>query len=63
MNPLAAVADGAARDVELVIGSNRDEAKLFNAVAPREPIDEGKLIERVARLLPKQTAVAGERSR
>ncbi len=56
VNPLKAVAEGAARDVELVIGSNRDEAKLFNAVAPREPIDEGKLIERVARLLPKQTA-------
>ena len=56
MNPLEAVARGAARDIELVIGSNRDEAKLFNAVAPRNPIDEGKLIERVARLLPKRTA-------
>ncbi len=56
VNPLAAVADGAARNVEIVIGSNRDEAKLFNAVAPREPIDEGKLVERVARLLPKKTA-------
>jgi len=56
VNPLAAVADGAARNVDIVIGSNRDEAKLFNAVAPREPIDEGKLVERVARLLPKKTA-------
>ena len=56
VNPLEAVARGAARDIELVIGSNRDEAKLFNAVAPRDPIDEGKLIERVARLLPKRTA-------
>jgi para-nitrobenzyl esterase len=56
MNPLGAVAEGRARDVELVIGSNRDEAKLFNAVAPRTPIDEAKLIERVARLLPKRSA-------
>ena len=56
VQPLAAVRHGAAKDVALVIGSNRDEAKLFNAVAPREPIDEGKLIERVARLLPKKTA-------
>ena len=56
MNPLGAVAEGGARDVELVIGSNRDEAKLFNAVAPRTPIDEAKLIERVARLLPKRSA-------
>jgi para-nitrobenzyl esterase len=56
VNPLAAVADGAARDVELVIGSNRDEAKLFNAIAPRAPIDDAKLIERVQRLLPKRSA-------
>jgi para-nitrobenzyl esterase len=55
-NPLTAVAGGVARDVELIIGSNRDEAKLFNAGVPREPIDEAKLIERVARLLPKQSA-------
>jgi para-nitrobenzyl esterase len=56
VNPLAAVADGAARNIEIIIGSNRDEAKLFNAVAPRQPIDEAKLIERVQRLLPKRSA-------
>jgi para-nitrobenzyl esterase len=54
VHPLEAVANGAARAIELVIGSNRDEAKLFNAVAPRTPIDDGALIERVAKLLPKR---------
>ena len=42
VQPLEAVKNGVAREIELVIGSNRDEAKLFNAVAPRNPIDEGK---------------------
>ena len=54
VQPLQAVKDGVAKDIELIIGTNRDEAKLF--AAPREPIDEGKLVERVARLLPKKTA-------
>ena len=55
VNPLEAVANGAARDIEIIIGSNRDEAKLFNALAPREPIDDEKLIVRVQRLLPSIT--------
>ena len=54
--PLDAVKSGVARDVDVIIGSNRDEAKLFNAAAPREPIDAAKLIERVQRLLPKRAA-------
>jgi para-nitrobenzyl esterase len=56
INPLDAVASGVAREIEIIIGSNRDEAKLFNAGAPREPIGEQKLIERVQRLLPKRAA-------
>jgi para-nitrobenzyl esterase len=55
VQPLLAVKNGVAKDIEVIIGSNRDEAKLF-AAGPREPIDEGKLIERVARILPKKTA-------
>jgi para-nitrobenzyl esterase len=55
VQPLQAVENGAAKGIEVIIGSNRDEAKLF-AAGPREPIDDGKLIERVARLLPKKTA-------
>ena len=56
VQPLEAVKSGVARDVDLIVGSNRDEAKLFNAAAPREPIDAAKLVERVQRLLPKRAA-------
>jgi len=55
VNPLEAVASGAARDVDVIIGSNRDEAKLFVA-AQRETIDDAKLIERVQRIIPKRAA-------
>jgi para-nitrobenzyl esterase len=54
--PLAAVTRGAASDIELIIGSNRDEMKLFNASVPREPIDERTLIERLSKVLPKRAA-------
>ncbi len=54
--PLAAVGQGAARDIELVIGSNRDEMKLFNASVPREAIDETTLIERLGAVLPRRAA-------
>jgi para-nitrobenzyl esterase len=55
VNPLEAVTNGAARDVDLIIGSNRDEAKLFVAIQ-RETIDDAKLIERVQRIIPKRAA-------
>ncbi len=52
LHPRTAVADGAARNVELIVGSNRDEAKLFNPLQ-REAIDDGALIERAGKLLPR----------
>lgn len=54
--PLSAVGNGVARDVELVIGSNRDEMKLFNAGVPREPIDDATLIKRLTKVLPRRAA-------
>ena len=60
VNPLEAVANGAARDIDVIIGSNRDEAKLFVALQ-RDAIDDAKLVERVQRIIPKRTAArAGE---
>jgi para-nitrobenzyl esterase len=51
VHPLAAVENGVARDVEVVIGSNRDEMKLFNFTPDRQPLDEAALHRRVARLI------------
>jgi para-nitrobenzyl esterase len=51
--PSKAVADGAARDVEIVIGTNRDEVKLFAAAMRREPIDDAALLKDVRAALPK----------
>jgi len=59
VNPLTAVTDGAARDVEVVIGSNRDEMKLFNTVTARRPIEDPELVERVAALLAARRARSG----
>ncbi len=56
--PSKAVADGAARNVEIVIGTNRDEVKLFAAAMRREPIDDATLLKDVRAALPK--AVEGE---
>jgi para-nitrobenzyl esterase len=49
--PLAAVARGDASAIEVVIGSNRDEMKLFNATPGRQSLDEAAVIERVAAFL------------
>ncbi|HLI06817.1 MAG TPA: carboxylesterase/lipase family protein [Ktedonobacteraceae bacterium] len=35
--PVAAIASGFARDVTVLVGTNRDEARLFSAVNPGEP--------------------------
>jgi para-nitrobenzyl esterase len=58
--PAKAVADGAARDVDIVIGTNRDEVKLFAAAVRREPLDEAALLKDVRAALPK--ASEGEAS-
>lgn len=51
--PPKAVADGAARDVDIFIGTNRDEVKLFAAAMRREPIDDAALLQQVRAALPK----------
>lgn len=51
--PAKAVADGAAKDVDIVIGTNRDEVKLFAAAMRREPIDDAALLKDVRAALPK----------
>jgi para-nitrobenzyl esterase len=51
--PLQGIADGAAKAVEIIIGTNRDEVKLFDAALPRDPIDDATLLQRVRATLPK----------
>ncbi len=50
---LKAAADGDSKHVEMMIGSNRDEAKLSNAMGPREEIDDAKLLRALSTQLPK----------
>jgi para-nitrobenzyl esterase len=47
IDPLAAIADGAAADVPLVIGTNSEEWKLFAMMSP-PPVDEDALRQRAA---------------
>ena len=50
-DPLKAIADGAAADVPLLIGTNRDEFKLFMRPPPRQqPPDEEALRRRIERI-------------
>ncbi len=56
MSSLDAVRNGAARDVEVIIGTNRDEMKLFTAMTTRAPLDEATLLEQVEDWLPKRLA-------
>ena len=51
--PPKAIAGGAAKDVDVVIGTNRDEVKLFAAAMRREPIDDAALLKDVRAALPK----------
>jgi para-nitrobenzyl esterase len=47
LDPLAAVAAGAARDVPILIGTNRDESKLFAPVDPEAgSLDDARLLAR-----------------
>ncbi|MGE0599204.1 MAG: carboxylesterase/lipase family protein [Dehalococcoidia bacterium] len=51
--PLDAIQDGDAADLPIVIGTNRDETKLFAATMRREPMDDETLGKAVAAALPK----------
>jgi para-nitrobenzyl esterase len=54
VRPFEHVRQGGARDIPLLIGTNRDEINLF--VSPKRPeIDEKTLLKRAARLLPRST--------
>jgi para-nitrobenzyl esterase len=60
--PIALVRGGGAAEIELIAGTNRDEAKLFNAMGrERASIDDQKLEKLVRAGLPHRTAeMAGE---
>jgi para-nitrobenzyl esterase len=59
--PLRALCQGAARDVELLIGSTRDEMRLYVG-APFEPRDEDALAAVVAAQLPGDAHTRGARA-
>jgi len=53
--PMAAVRDGIARDIPLMVGTARDEQKLY--VAPdREPLDDAQLERQVRATIPRRAA-------
>jgi para-nitrobenzyl esterase len=51
VHPLDAVRAGAARDIALLVGTNRDESKLFRMGVASEKIDEAQLLRRVRGVL------------
>jgi|TARA_B100002003_G_scaffold251866_1_gene298317 para-nitrobenzyl esterase len=54
--PLQAVNEGSAADTPVLMGTNRDEAKLFNAVPNRPPLDDDQLREQVGQMLKSDAA-------
>jgi para-nitrobenzyl esterase len=51
-HPLEAIRDGFASDVELIVGTNQDEAKLYTALTPpSEILDEEGLFKRTHRMI------------
>ena len=50
--PLVAVRKGTARDIPLMVGTNRDEQKLYVPV-PRPELDDAELAKQVRELLPR----------
>ncbi len=58
--PEQANAAGFSASIPLLIGTNRDEWKLFNNVANRKPIDDDQLIRRTSRLLGIDESAASE---
>lgn len=53
--PMKAAADGDYANIGLMIGSNRDETKLFAMTAKRDEMDETRLLKAIGGLLPKAT--------
>jgi para-nitrobenzyl esterase len=53
--PISAVREGFARQVPLMVGTNRDEQKLY-VPAQREPIDDAELLRQVREQLPRAAA-------
>lgn len=51
IHPLEAVRAGAARDIALLVGTNRDESKLFRMGVASDKIDEQQLLRRVRGVL------------
>jgi para-nitrobenzyl esterase len=51
--PMRVIRAGGASEIAVLIGSNRDEVKLFSAAAPRRPLDEAGLVAAVRAALPK----------
>lgn len=58
MQPLDAVAAGAAAGIPVMVGTNRDEVKLFTAMQRREPLDDAALERAIAGMFPGATAAA-----
>jgi para-nitrobenzyl esterase len=55
--PLEAIAEGAASGVALIVGTNRDEWKLFSLADPKlKALDEARLVRRLERALPGRDA-------
>ena len=58
-DPLAAIADGEARDIPLLVGTNLDEARLFAPLDPEATtLDEAELLARCAEAIPGGTDAA-----
>jgi len=52
LHPLEAIRNGFAKDIELIIGTNQDEAKLYNmSYPPEKGFNEEGLLKRVAGML------------
>ena len=54
--PLDFVRSGGSREIEVIIGTNRDELKLFSSFTERDEIDEEKLASLVAQVLPQRAS-------
>jgi para-nitrobenzyl esterase len=55
--PLAALREGFSAGVPVMIGTNRDETKLFAATMRRDEVDDDRLLQAIAPSLPKATPV------
>jgi para-nitrobenzyl esterase len=53
VTPPKAIANGVAKNIEIVIGTNRDEVKLFVAAQRREQLDDAALLKAVQAIFPK----------